>query len=94
LLKLLLVFAKNYRNTGFSEKRQFSKKNWQKSRKIVITTSTAGHIDCLPSYLNKAEVVTPDEAGEAAAQCPREQDIGRLPDRLVDFRLQAEELAG
>jgi hypothetical protein len=30
-------------NIGFWEKRQFFAKNWQKSQKIVIITSTPGH---------------------------------------------------
>jgi hypothetical protein len=36
-------FCKNcYHNIGFWEKRQFFAENWQKSRKIVIITSTPG----------------------------------------------------
>jgi hypothetical protein len=38
---LLLVFAKND-NIGFREKRHFFCENWQKSQKIVITSSTPG----------------------------------------------------
>jgi hypothetical protein len=56
LLKLLLVFAKKDHDIGFWEKRQFFVKNWKKSLKIVITTSTPGRTKRRVVYLMKKKI--------------------------------------
>ena len=42
--------------------------------------------------LDEAEPVLADEGREASAECPGQQDIRRLPHRLVDFTLNQSKL--
>ena len=42
--------------------------------------------------LQEAEAVLPDEAGEAAGEGPRQQDVGRLAHRLVDLLVREVEV--
>ena len=51
-------------------------------------------VDGYLNELQEAEVITLDEAGQASAQRPSEQNIGRLSHRLVDLRLAQVEVLG